>query len=275
MQGWIKLHRQIKEHWLYQEQRKFTKFEAWIDILLEVNHKDNKFLLGSELVEVKRGQTITSIRQLCDRWGWSNTKVTQFLKMLEADGMVTYKSDSKKTVLTVDNYEVYQVSGDEETTVKRQRNDGETTQKHTNKNVKNDKNEKNKSSSPKQVYDTDSIYYQLASRLYNNILANNPDHKKPNLQTWANDVRLMMEQDDRTEAQITYLMDWVQKDSFEMSNVLSTSKLRKRFDELIMKVKREKEMKQGKQYEKPKQSFDEYKGNDSVESSVSGMIWDD
>lgn len=243
MQGWIKLHRQIKEHWLYQEQRKFTKFEAWIDILLEVNHKDNKFLLGSELVEVKRGQTITSIRQLCDRWGWSNTKVTQFLKMLEADGMVTYKSDSKKTVLTVDNYEVYQVSGDEETTVKRRRNDGETTQKHTNK---NEKNEKNKPSRPKQVYDMDSIYYQLASRLYNNILVNNPDHKEPNLQTWANDVRLMMEQDKRTEAQISFLMDWVQKDSFEMGNVLSVSKLRKRYDDLVMKVKRERNQKQDK-----------------------------
>ena len=49
----------------------------------------------------------------------------------------------------------------------------------------------------------------------------------------------MLELDNRTEEQIRYLMNWVQKDSFEMTNVLSPSKLRKRFDQLVMKVKQE------------------------------------
>lgn len=143
MQGWIKLHRKIQEHWLYQEKRKFSRFEAWIDLLMMVNHEDAKVVLGNELIEVKRGQRITSIRQLCDRWGWSNTKVTQFLKLLESDGMATVKSDSKKTVITIDNYDFYQGREDKKTTDKQQENDEEATQKHTNKNVKNDKNEKN------------------------------------------------------------------------------------------------------------------------------------
>lgn len=144
MQGWIKLHRKVKSHWLFTEKRTFTKFEAWIDLLLEVNHKDNKFMLGNELVEVKRGQTITSIRLLCERWNWSNTKVTKFLKMLETDEMLTVKSDTKKTVITIGNYDIYQVQETEETTVKRHDNDSEATQKHTNKNDKNVKNEKEK-----------------------------------------------------------------------------------------------------------------------------------
>jgi DNA-binding transcriptional regulator YhcF (GntR family) len=142
VQGWIKLHRKIKGHWLFTERRTFTKFEAWIDLLLEVNHKDNKFMLGSELVEVKRGQTITSIRQLCERWNWSNSKVTKFLKMLESDGMLSVKSDTKKTLITIDNYDIYQVQETEETTQERQLSDTQATQKHTNKNEKNVKNEK-------------------------------------------------------------------------------------------------------------------------------------
>ncbi|MCD7034332.1 conserved phage C-terminal domain-containing protein [Metabacillus sp. GX 13764] len=141
MQGWIKLHREVRSNWLYQEKRTFSKFEAWVDLLLEVNHKDNKVLLGSELLEVKRGSTITSIRQLCDRWGWSNTKVKQFLGLLENDGMITVKSDTKKTVITVDKYDFYQCGDEEKTTEKHHDNDTEATQKHTNKNVKNDKNE--------------------------------------------------------------------------------------------------------------------------------------
>lgn len=141
MQGWIKLHRKIQEHWLYQEKRKFSRFEAWIDLLMMVNHEDAKVVLGNELIEVKRGQRITSIRQLCDRWGWSNTKVTQFLKLLESDGMATVKSDSKKTVITIDNYDFYQGREDKKTTDKQQENDEEATQKHTNKNDKNKEDE--------------------------------------------------------------------------------------------------------------------------------------
>jgi hypothetical protein len=144
MQGWIKLHRKVKSHWLFTEKRTFTKFEAWIDLLLEVNHKDNKFMLGNDLIEVKRGQTITSIRQLCERWNWSNSKVTKFLKMLESDEMLKVKSDTKKTVITIDNYDIYQVQDTEETTDKRHTHDSEATQKHTNKNDKNVKNEKKK-----------------------------------------------------------------------------------------------------------------------------------
>lgn len=119
MQGWIKLHRKIQDHWIYQEKRKFSRFEAWIDLLMMVNHEDAKVILGNEIVEVKRGQRITSIRQLCDRWGWSNTKVTQFLKLLQSDGMATVKSDSKKTLITIENYDLYQGDDDKKTTQNR------------------------------------------------------------------------------------------------------------------------------------------------------------
>jgi uncharacterized phage protein (TIGR02220 family) len=143
VQGWIKLHREVRSNWLYQEKRTFSKFEAWVDLLLEVNHKDNKVLLGNEVIDLKRGQTITSIRQLCDRWGWSNTKVKQFFSLLQQDGMVTIKSDTKKTLITVEKYDFYQCFDDTKTTQNTHENDTEQTQKHTNKNDKNDNNDKN------------------------------------------------------------------------------------------------------------------------------------
>lgn len=142
MQGWIKLHRKIQEHWLYQDKRKFSRFEAWVDLLLMVNHDDSKVVLGNEIIEVKRGQRITSIRQLCEKWGWSNTKVTQFLKLLQNDGMIEVKSDTKKTIITVVNYDFYQGREDAKTTENRHKNDDGQTQKHTNKNDKNVKNDK-------------------------------------------------------------------------------------------------------------------------------------
>lgn len=91
MPGWIKLHRQIQDHWLYQENRKFSKYEAWLDLLMMVNHEDKKAVIGNEVIEVKRGQRITSVRKLCDKWGWSNTKVKQFLSLLQNDRMIHLK----------------------------------------------------------------------------------------------------------------------------------------------------------------------------------------
>ncbi len=142
MSGWIKLHRKIQEHWIWQE-KPFDKKSAWIDLILLANHKDNKFLLGNELVEVKRGSFITSEVKLSERWGWSRTKVRSFLKVLEEDKMLIKKSDNKKTTLTIVNYSDYQIS---ETAEEHQKNNEETSKKHqknTNKNDKNDKNDKN------------------------------------------------------------------------------------------------------------------------------------
>lgn len=96
-----------------------------------------------------------------------------------------------------------------------------------------------RSSSPKQVYDENSIHFKLANRLYEKILENNPQHKKPNFQEWSNDIRLMMERDQRTDEQIEYLIDWCQQNAFWKVNILSPSKLREKFDQLVLKVKQD------------------------------------
>jgi hypothetical protein len=101
----------------------------------------------------------------------------------------------------------------------------------------NETKDKNTSRRKSRIYDKDSVYYRLALRLYERIKENNPDHKKPNLQKWADDVRLMMEYDHRTVEQIAYVIDWSQRDSFWKSNILSTKKLREKFDQLVIRIK--------------------------------------
>jgi len=140
--GWIKLHRKIQEHWIWQD-KPFDKRSAWVDILLMANHEENKFVLGNELVEVERGSFITSELKLMERWGWSKSKVRNFLSLLQNDGMINKKTDRKKTTITIVNYSDYQ---DKQTTDKPQKNHKKTAkepQKDTNKNEKNDKNVKN------------------------------------------------------------------------------------------------------------------------------------
>ncbi|HBC94354.1 MAG TPA: Replication protein O [Pelotomaculum sp.] len=139
-EGWIKLHRKIIEHAFFQERRVFSRFEAWLYFILQANHADNKVLFGNEIIEVKRGSFITSKRKLCELFKWSNTKLDNFLNLLEFEKMIVQNSDTKKTALTLVNYDFYNNPNDTETDQERHENDTKTTQKRTNKNEKNDKN---------------------------------------------------------------------------------------------------------------------------------------
>ena len=141
-EGWAKIYRSLSDHWLWED-KPFSKGQAWIDLLLLVNHSEKKTMIDGRLETVSVGQTITSTRKLCYRWCRSNTKVRYFLKILENESMIIVKSDRKKTVISIVNYSVYQDSDNKKATVKRQSSDSETTVKHTNKNEKNEKNEKN------------------------------------------------------------------------------------------------------------------------------------
>lgn len=152
MAGWIKLHRQLMESDMWEE-KPFSRGQAWVDLLLMVNFEEKKILFDGDMIPVNRGQKITSIRKLCERWGWSNSKVNKFLTVLKNEKMIDVKSDTKKTVVTVVNYDVYQQYDNEKTSQKHHRNDTETSQKHTNKNLKNLKNEKNVYVPPKKRKD--------------------------------------------------------------------------------------------------------------------------
>ena len=115
--GYFLIHRKIQDCWIWTSDEPFDRRSAWIDIIMMANHKDTKIWFDGELVTVKRGQRITSIRALAARWKWGKAKVSEFLKVLEADGMIQKESDSRRTLLTVINYGVYQLSSDKERTV--------------------------------------------------------------------------------------------------------------------------------------------------------------
>lgn len=58
---------------------------------------------------------------------------------------------------------------------------------------------------------------------------------KPNLERWANAVRLIEERDGRTLDEIRELFQWAHDDEFWRNNILSPSKLRKQFTALTAK----------------------------------------
>lgn len=166
-QGWIKLHRCIRSNWIWND-KPFSRGQAFLDLLLMVNHEDKKIIFNGSLTEVKRGSCITSIRKLGDKWGWSNKKVKMFLDQLQSDKMITYESNTKRTLVTIEKYDLYQSKetpkeqqSTTEETQKHIKSITEAYQKHTNKNdkeyIKNDKEGKEReevSSLPPLSYPT-------------------------------------------------------------------------------------------------------------------------
>nr|HBA7838509.1 helix-turn-helix domain-containing protein [Escherichia coli] len=62
--------------------------------------------------------------------------------------------------------------------------------------------------------------------------------KEPNWTAWANDVRTMRMLDGRTHRQICEMFGRVQRDPFWVSNIMSPSKLREKWDELVIRLGR-------------------------------------
>lgn len=146
MSGWISIHRKIQNHWIWDE-KPFTRGQAWIDILLLVNHADKKIFFDNEIVPIKRGEHVTSEPKLAERWGWSRTKVRNFLKLLEQDSMIQNKKEGRKrTRLIVLNYNDYQTLEDsektsEDTTAEQEENKGETSEEQDENTNNNDNND--------------------------------------------------------------------------------------------------------------------------------------
>jgi len=154
-QGWVAVHRQIQDHWLWGD-KPFSKSAAWIDMLLLANYESKKFIFGNELTEVKQGEFITSEVKLMERWGWGKGKTRAFLDLLQSDGMIIKKSDRKKTTITIvnySNYAVYETTNGLQTDCEQTTNGLQTDTNNNYNNKNNDNNNKKKERKAATTYD--------------------------------------------------------------------------------------------------------------------------
>jgi hypothetical protein len=107
MSGWISLDRAITKHWLWQNE-KFSKGQAWIDLLLGASHTEHKVLIKGVLIHVARGEQIRSQVTMAKTWNWDRKTVSRFLKLLEKDGMIVTRVDHLTSYVSICNYDSFQ-----------------------------------------------------------------------------------------------------------------------------------------------------------------------
>lgn len=166
--GWVSIHRSITDHWIWENER-FTKAQAWIDLLLNANHSDKKTMIKGRLIEVKRGQQIRSISTLSRLWKWNSRTVKGFLNALENDAMIAQQSTQLTTTITICKYNDFQENKNNSTQQNTQRTTQQSTQAvhsrlHTNNNVNNVNNKQLDYSSWPQMPSEQTMIDWLAMR---------------------------------------------------------------------------------------------------------------
>jgi hypothetical protein len=140
MSGWIKLHRQILDSLVFQDEK---IFRVWIYLLLRANHADTILLLSGKKTAVKRGSLITGRRSLSEAVNIPQTSLERILKFLCEEKMIGQQTSNKNRVISILNYDSYQNLDNKRTT------DGQ--QMDTDK--KNKELEEDKKSKPKKYFD--------------------------------------------------------------------------------------------------------------------------
>ena len=222
---WIKLYEKIENSSIYHDSE---LVHLWIHLLIKAQKFESSFIWNGEEIVLKPGQLLTGRKQLSERTGINESKIQRALKKFEKCHMIEQQTTNKNRIITITNWHIHQdieqLSNNKRTTTEQQLN---TYKKERKKERKN------------KEYVEDSNEFRLALFLLNHIRKNKPDYKEPNLQSWSKDADLILRKDKRDLEEVKRLIKWVQSDEFEMANVLSLSKLRKRYDQLVLKMNKD------------------------------------
>ncbi len=173
----------------------------------------------------------------------SKKTIQTWLKSLEVRGYLTreviYKEGSNEIVSRYIRLCAYPSNENVHTPMHEKVRDNNTSINTTINNTSNkkilsssDEQDAPSKKSRKKVYEENSPYYQLALLLIQEINKNGPINT-PNLQTWSDDIRKLVELDKKEIKLVEQIIVWSQASDFWSKNILSATKLRKQFDMLV------------------------------------------
>jgi hypothetical protein len=86
----------------------YCRRAAWAWLIENACWQDTKIDAGGKTIAIKRGQLCYSVRYLAEAWSWTPSAVQRFIERLKTDTMIDTVSDTRRLVITICNYEVYQ-----------------------------------------------------------------------------------------------------------------------------------------------------------------------
>ena len=105
-EGFICISRGIREHWVWKNP---VYFKRWAELIMMANYDNREVSFSCHRLMLQRGQLAVNLSYLSKTWNVSTQAVLKFLVKLEVSGMVTRVVDDKVTVITICNYDRYQL----------------------------------------------------------------------------------------------------------------------------------------------------------------------
>ncbi|EOA7249378.1 DnaD domain-containing protein, partial [Enterococcus faecalis] len=178
--GYIKLYRKVTNSFVWTNA---NMFKLWSLCLMKASHKESRFIFNGQEIAVSSGQFVTGRaviekefnegvprdQQIVGRTLW------RWLKKFENEQMLSISSTTKYSVITINNWDDYQVN-DQQVSNNRPTS---VQQLSTYKNEKNEKNEKN----VVVVEEQQSVF-----QLYQSIFGMLNSVTTQNLEYWCNDL---------------------------------------------------------------------------------------
>jgi len=112
--GYIKAYRKIVYSPVFGDSK---KFKLWFLCLCKVTHTEHKQYVGNQILVLEKGQFVTGRQSLAREYNKgekpseivSEHTLWRWLKMFEKDGMLHIESSTKYSVITVLNWNYYQL----------------------------------------------------------------------------------------------------------------------------------------------------------------------
>jgi hypothetical protein len=239
LSGWIKLYRELLDKPIWFESTPEQK-SVLMTLLLMASHKENEWEWKGKKQKSLPGQFVTSLPKIAQKAGKgiSIQNVRTALLRFEKYEFLTGESTNQNRLITILNWASYQRLDDEEEKeidVTQQTNQQATNRQLTAiNNVRTKELKELKDIRPKSATSEEDL--KFANLLFDLVQQNYPNAKKPNLEKWANDFRLLREMDHALPKDFKYIIEWSQNHTFWKSNIRSADKFRKQYQTLYIQA---------------------------------------
>ena len=131
MKGWFAMNRAMFEHPLFAGNPE--RVAAWAWMIAMAAWKDTRQDAGGKVVIVKRGQLLTSYRQMSKSTGVSIKTLRTLIDRLQHGNAVGIETGTGRLLITIRNYEKYQAPDGDGGTARAQQGHTKRTREQDNK----------------------------------------------------------------------------------------------------------------------------------------------
>jgi len=242
--GWIKLHRKFSQ-WEWFDKSEMV--HLFIYFLLLANHEDKKW----NGIIIKRGQLVTGRNKIKKQTGISERTIRTCLNRLKSTNEITIKTTNRYSIITICNYDNYQIN----LSVADQAND----QRGANKRPASDHKQEDKEykevlmsellSKVPDVSEAEKIalaFWELTKQTLKIYEINSKEPARAKTKSWVDPIRLAMEKDGRSKEDLREVYEFLKSETPDLKfswriNIRSGSKLREKFDDLLLASRKNKE----------------------------------